>query len=223
MIRRPHAKVAELADAQDSGSCGRKVVGVQVPPFAPFPSEARPEHPAPALGCPEEHDVAEGVAMDPASFRRAIGNFATGVTIVTTANGGRLHGVTANSLTSVSLDPLLLLVCVDKAAHAHAEMLACSSFGVSVLADDQKDLSNLFAKSALPEEGTLRGVAFRFGASGCPLIEGSIAHFECLPHQRVDAGDHTVFLGRVVAGGVGRPEADPLLYFRGGYRGISGT
>ena len=158
--------------------------------------------------------------MDPASYRKAIGNFATGVTVVTTANGGRLHGVTANSLTSVSLDPLLLLVCVDKSAHAHAEMLACASFGISVLGADQKDVSNLFAKSGLPEEGSLRGTAFRLGTTGCPLIEGALAHFECLPHARVDAGDHTIFVGRVAAGEVGRPEAEPLLYFRGSYRAV---
>src|SRR6185369_13999825 len=101
--------------------------------------------------------------MDTASFRKTIGTFATGVTVVTTANEGRLHGVTANSVTSVSLDPLLLLVCVDKAAHAHAELLRCSSFGVSILAADQKDVSNLFAKTGEPELGSLRGVGFRFG------------------------------------------------------------
>lgn len=158
--------------------------------------------------------------FDSATFRRAIGNFATGVTVVTTAVGGRLHGVTANSLTSVSLEPLLLLVCVDKAANAHAEMLECSSFGVSVLASDQKDLSNLFAKSGPPEEGSLRGAPFRLGATGCPLIEGALVHFECVPHAQVDAGDHTIFVGRVADGGVERPEADPLLYFRGNYREV---
>lgn len=158
--------------------------------------------------------------MDPSAFRKAIGNFATGVTVVTTANGGLLHGVTANSLTSVSLDPLLLLVCVDKSAHAHTEMLACSSFGISVLGADQKDVSNLFAKSGLPEEGNLRGAAYRLGATGCPLIEGALAHFECLPHAQVDAGDHTIFVGRVQSGEVGRPDAEPLLYFRGSYRAI---
>jgi flavin reductase (DIM6/NTAB) family NADH-FMN oxidoreductase RutF len=160
------------------------------------------------------------VPFDSAAFRKAIGNFATGVTVVTTAVGGRLHGVTANSLTSVSLDPLLLLVCVDKSAHAHAEMLACSSFGVSVLAADQKDVSNLFAKSAPPEEGCLRGAAFRLGSTGCPVLEDALVHFECLPHAQVDAGDHTIFVGRVADGEVGRADVDPLLYFRGAYRAI---
>ena len=89
--------------------------------------------------------------IDAASFRRIIGNFATGVTVVTTANDGMLHGLTANSFTSVSLDPLLVLVCVDKVAHGHAELLRCTSFGVNVLAAEQKEISNLFAKVGLPE------------------------------------------------------------------------
>lgn len=162
------------------------------------------------------------MAIDAASYRKIVGNFATGVTVVTTANDGMLHGVTANSMTSVSLEPLLLLVCVDKAAHAHAEMLRCRSFGVNMLAGDQRDVSNLFAKTGEPEEGRLRGgTAFRYGQTGCPLLESSLAHFECVPHATFDAGDHTIFVGRVVDGEVSRPEADPLLYFRGGYRSIA--
>jgi flavin reductase len=159
------------------------------------------------------------VSVDATSFRRIIGCFATGVTVVTTANDGLLHGVTANSVTSVSLEPLLLLVCVDKAAHAHAELMRCASFGISVLAADQKEISNVFAKTGEPEPGTLRGVPFRFGLSGCPLIDGAMAHFECSPYADVDAGDHTIFVGRVIHAGVDR-EAEPLLYFRGGYRSI---
>jgi flavin reductase (DIM6/NTAB) family NADH-FMN oxidoreductase RutF len=162
------------------------------------------------------------VSIDAASFRQLIGNFATGVSVVTTCNDGFLHGVTANSLTSVSLDPLLLLVCIDKSAHGHAEMLRCSSFGVSILAADQKDVSSLFAKTGEPVEGRLRGdTSFRFGQSGCPLLEGAIAQIECVPHHQVDAGDHTIFVGRVLHGVLERPEADPLLFFRGGYRHIA--
>lgn len=159
--------------------------------------------------------------IDAASFRRIIGNFATGVTVVTTANDGLLHGVTANSFTSVSLDPLLVLVCVDKAAHGHAELLRCASFGINVLAADQKDISNLFAKVGLPEKGRLRGdVGFRYGAIGCPLIEGALAHVECVPHAQVDAGDHTIFVGKALHGAIERMDTDPLLYFRGAYRDL---
>lgn len=161
--------------------------------------------------------------IDAATFRRIAGNFATGVTVVTTANDGLLHGVTANSFTSVSLEPMLLLVCVDKKALGHGELQRCRSFGVSLLAADQKDVSNLFAKTGEPEPGRLRGgVAFRYGASGCPLIEGALAHLECQRHAEIDAGDHTIFVGRVVEGALERAEADPLLYFRGAYRGIAG-
>lgn len=161
--------------------------------------------------------------IDAATFRRIAGNFATGVTIVTTANEGRLHGVTANSFTSVSLDPMLLLVCVDKKALGHGELERCGSFGVSLLAADQEDVSNLFAKTGEPEPGRLRGdTAFRYGASGCPLIEGALAHLECELHAKVEAGDHTIFVGRVLEGSLERTEADPLLYFRGAYRGIAG-
>ncbi len=161
--------------------------------------------------------------IDAATFRRIAGNFATGVTVVTTANDGFLHGLTANSFTSVSLDPMLLLVCVDKKALGHGELARCRSFGVSVLAADQADVSNLFAKTGEPEQGRLRGgTAFRYGASGCPLIEGALAHLECERHAEVDAGDHTIFVGRVVDGTLERLDSDPLLYFRGAYRGIAG-
>lgn len=164
------------------------------------------------------------MSLDAASFRRIIGNFATGVSVVTTANDGMLHGVTANSVTSVSLEPLLLLVCVDKAAHAHAEMERATSFAVNFLAADQKDISNLFAKTGEPENGRLRGgVPFRFGDTGSPILEGSLAHFECLSHARVDAGDHTIFVGRAVHGLVERADIDPLLYFRGAYRSIAAS
>ena len=215
MIRAPHAKVAELADAQDSGSCGRKVVGVQVPPFAPtYPSLVD-------RLCAVARSKEAGVSIDAASFRKIVGNFATGVTVVTTANDGLLHGVTANSLTSVSLDPLLLLVCVDKAAHAHAEMLRCTSFGVNMLSAAQRDISTLFAKTGEPEKGRLRGnVPFRYGHSGCPLLEGAMAHVECARYAEVDAGDHTIFVGRALHGALASEEAEPLLYFRGAYRGV---
>jgi flavin reductase (DIM6/NTAB) family NADH-FMN oxidoreductase RutF len=158
--------------------------------------------------------------IDAPTFRRIMGCFATGVGVVTTDNDGRLHGLTANSITSVSLDPMLLLVCVDKAAHGHAELRRCRSFGISILASDQRDISNLFAKTGEPELGSLRGVPYRRGESGCPLVDGAIAHFECLPHAELDAGDHTIFVGRVLHGEAGRQDVGPLLYFRGGYREI---
>ncbi len=150
-------------------------------------------------------------------YRRLIGNFATGVTVVSTAAEGRLHAFTANSLTSVSLDPMLLLVCVDKGATAHGELKNAAKFGVSILSEAQEEISNLFAKSAEPEADRLRGVDFRLGESGAPLIEGAIASIECEVSDLLDGGDHTIFIGTVIGGAI-RQESAPLLFFRGGYR-----
>jgi flavin reductase (DIM6/NTAB) family NADH-FMN oxidoreductase RutF len=142
--------------------------------------------------------------------------FATGVTVVTTAVDGRLHGFTANAVTSVSLDPLLFLVCVGKGANAHRELERAESFGVSILAAEQVDVSNTFAKSEPPAHASLRGVRFKTGETGVPLIEDCLAWLECRVHQRVDAGDHTLVLGRVLAGSLGKADP-PLLFFRGRY------
>ena len=215
------AKVAELADAQDSGSCGRKVVGVQVPPFAPSFLSLLPGNER-ASGSPARGTAPEpAMPIDASSYRSIVGNFATGVAVVTTANGDRLHGLTANSLTSVSLDPLLLLVCVDRRANGHAELERCAAFGVSILAADQQDLSNRFARSAEPGPEGMRGAAWSPGLHGAPLLDGAMAHLVCVPHAQLDGGDHTIFVGRVVDGSVAGAGADPLLYFRGAYRGIA--
>jgi flavin reductase (DIM6/NTAB) family NADH-FMN oxidoreductase RutF len=159
--------------------------------------------------------------MDATAFRRIMGTFATGITVVTTANGDLLHGLTANSVTGLSIDPLLLLVCVDRKAHAHAELERCTSFGVSILAAGQEDVSNTFAKSAPPERGSLRGVPYVVGQTGCPLIEGALAHFECRPHGSLAGGDHTIFVAYGGGGAVARHDAAPLLYYRGSYRGLA--
>ena len=160
------------------------------------------------------------MSLDSADFRKVIGNFASGVTVVTTDVDGTLHGLTANAVSSVSLEPLLILVCVDKGAVSHGQLEAASHFGMSILSETQEDVSNTFARTAPPEQGdsgTLRGVRVRRADCGVPLIEGAVAWLACEKHEAVDAGDHTIFLGRVIEGGV-EYEAAPLLYFRGGYR-----
>jgi len=160
------------------------------------------------------------VSIDADTYRKIIGTFATGVTVVTTVVDGKFHGLTANAVTSVSLDPLLLLVCVDNGATACAQMRRSSAFGVSILSEDQEAVSNLFAKSGDPEKANLRGVAYRVGATGVPLIEGAIATLECERSEVLDGGDHTIFLGRVVAGVISSDQP-PLLYYRGGYRQLA--
>ncbi len=119
----------------------------------------------------------------------------------------------------MSLDPLLLLVCVDKQATAHHELEAAGGFGVSILSAGQEALSALFAESGEPEEHRLRGVDFRLGASGVPLVEGALGWLECTVEEILGGGDHSIFIGRVVAGDLGE-SGHPLLYFRGGYRGL---
>jgi len=158
-------------------------------------------------------------ALDTEAFRKVMSNFATGVTVVTTNVDGKLHGFTANAVASVSLDPLLFLVCVDKKANAHGELGRAKHFGVSVLATHQQHVSNTFAKTALPEEGSLRGVSYRIGSTGVPLLDESIACLECEVHELLEGGDHTIVIGRAVAGCVDS-DAPPLIFFRGRYRQI---
>ncbi len=155
--------------------------------------------------------------MDADDYRKIMGNFATGVTVVTTSVDGRFHGFTANAVTSVSLDPLLFLVCVDKKANAHGELSRAKHFGVSMLATHQKDVSSTFAETGLPEEGSLRGIDYRIGSTGVPLVRDCIACLECEVTELLEGGDHTIVIGRVVAGCVDS-DAAPLLFFRGRYR-----
>lgn len=161
------------------------------------------------------------MTIDQAAYRRIVGHFATGVTVVTTAVDGWLHGMTANAFASLSLEPLLVLVCVDKSTHAHGEFERASHFGVNILAQDQEDLSNLFATKAPPERGSLRGIPHRFGPHGAPIVEGALAYLECAVADRLPGGDHTIFLGEVMAGEVLRA-APPLLFYQGKYRRIGG-
>ncbi|RMF21087.1 MAG: flavin reductase [Deltaproteobacteria bacterium] len=158
--------------------------------------------------------------MNASDFRRAMGNFATGVTVVTTAREGRFYGFTANSLTAVSLDPLLLLVCVDRGGEAHREMESCAAFAVNILASDQKDLSNHFASRDTSGGDRLAGVPFRCGKTGAPVLDGALAVLECVKADRLDGGDHSIFIGRVEAGEIDPAQRDALVYFRGAYRSL---
>jgi flavin reductase (DIM6/NTAB) family NADH-FMN oxidoreductase RutF len=157
------------------------------------------------------------MAIDAAAYRQIFGHFATGVTVITTARNGMLHGMTANAVASVSLNPLLLLVCVDKAAHAHKEIESAGAFAVNILSSEQEHVSRLFAEKREPEEGSLGGIPYHLGASGSPIIDGALAHVECVVADSFKGGDHTVFIGRVMEGSVDSA-ALPLIFFRGGYR-----
>ncbi|WP_421547196.1 p-hydroxyphenylacetate 3-hydroxylase reductase component [Pseudomonas sp. QD4] len=157
-------------------------------------------------------DLSE-IAFDTRAFRRALGNFATGVTVVTAAaEDGRRVGVTANSFNSVSLDPPLVLWSIDKRSSSHEVFEAASHFAVNVLAADQIDTSNNFAR---PREDRFAEIAFDAGAGGAPVLADCAARFHCEKYQQVDSGDHWIMIGKVVAfDDFGR---SPLLYHQGAY------
>ena len=156
-------------------------------------------------------------AIEARAFRDLIGRFATGVTVITTRTEDEVRAMTANSITSVSLDPLLILVCVERSASLHNLLLEAGVFAVNILGDDQRGLSEMFARRSELDE-PLGGVPFVEGETGSPLIEGVIGWLDCEVWQTYDGGDHTIVVGRVLDISMSRPEAHPLLFFRGRYR-----
>jgi flavin reductase (DIM6/NTAB) family NADH-FMN oxidoreductase RutF len=152
--------------------------------------------------------------IDPDLFRRLLGRFATGVTVLTTPDAeGRPVGMTASSLASVSLTPPLVSVCVDVSADMHRALSASGTFVINILAAHQEDLSRRFA-AELPEE-RFKGIAWRQTPTGLVVLDGALAHIECERFADFPLGDHTLFVGRVTGGS--SAEGEPLLYFRGQY------
>lgn len=151
--------------------------------------------------------------LDPRALRDAFGAFMTGVTVVTTVDGeGRPRGFTANSFTSVSLEPPLLLVCLAKSSASLAAFTTASGFAVNVLAEDQQAVSNTFAR---PAEDRFAAVAWRPGPVGAPVLAGTAAWFDCRRHEVIDAGDHVILMGRVDA--FENTTSNGLGYARGSY------
>lgn len=158
------------------------------------------------------------MAIDGVEFRRVLGQFATGVTVVTTRHEGVPQGMTANSFSSVSLDPPLVLFCADKRARSGMLVGAAGCFAVNVLAEEQRHLSDLFAGKGTDEQR--RALLDEIGqdaVTGAPLLPGVLGWLDCRLERVLDAGDHVVYFGEVVAAG-GGDRAAPLLYFRSSYR-----
>jgi len=149
-------------------------------------------------------------------FRRVMGQFATGVTVVTTRLGDEVHGLTANAVCSVSLEPLLVLVCVDHAADTHALLEESGVFAVNILSHDQEDLSRLFAGPTEEKAGRLEALGYRTAVTGAPIIDGCLAYLDCRVVAAYPGGDHTIFVGQVEEAEIGE-DASPLLFFRGHY------
>ena len=152
-------------------------------------------------------------SVDVHELRRALGTFATGVTVVTTLDvEGAPRGFTANSFTSVSLEPALILVCLAKSAASCPVFEKAESYSVNILAEDQRDVSALFSS---PGGDRFAAVDWSTRATGCPVIDGVVAWLDCRMHEIVDAGDHLILIGRVVD--FGYSASRPLGYCRGAY------
>jgi flavin reductase (DIM6/NTAB) family NADH-FMN oxidoreductase RutF len=151
-----------------------------------------------------------------ADFRRAMGCFATGVTVITVDYQGQVHGMTANAFCSVSLDPMLVLVCVDQNAQTHAHLHARKRFGVNILSADQREISEYYALP-IPDHANAEHVGAQFDRTphGTPVLHGALAYLECRLRASQDAGDHTIFIAEVEE--VVVREGEPLLYLRGKY------
>ena len=153
-------------------------------------------------------------------FRRAMGRFATGVTVITTCFVDELHGMTANAVTSLSLDPMLILVCIDKKADSHDILARAGVFAVNILAEGQSDISARFAKKEFDGAHGLDGVPHTFAESGAPILEGAIAYIDCRTITEHHGGDHTIFIGEVLDAGEMNGDR-PLLFYGGGYGRIA--
>jgi flavin reductase (DIM6/NTAB) family NADH-FMN oxidoreductase RutF len=160
------------------------------------------------------------MSLSPTEFRKAMGCFATGVTIITLDLDGEVHGMTANAFASVSLDPPLVLVCVDHAARTHAHLHAKKRFGVNILAEHQRVISEYYARPVHTHGHAEEEAAARFDrtAQGTPILHGALAYLECRLQSAQEAGDHTIFIAEVED--VVVRQGEPLLFFRGKYRKI---
>lgn len=154
--------------------------------------------------------------IDPDTFRAVLGRFASGVTILTARDGnGADQGMTVSAFCSVSLDPPLVLACVERVASVHPILAAAEHFAVSVLASGQEALSRRFAEQ---DGNRFDGIGFRRGRTGAALIDDALAHIECRRVAAHDTGDHTVFIGEVLAAEA--HDRRPLLYYRSGYASL---
>ena len=156
------------------------------------------------------------------SFRQIMGNFATGCTVVTLP-GEEPHGMTANAVSSVSLDPPLCLVCVDHDTTCYERLSGgTDGYAVNILTEDQRDLGEYFANMTELEQDPFESRSVRTEETGAPIFEDSIAYLDCTVDAAHEAGDHTIYVGRAEAGKLLDAEADPLLFFRGQWDSLAG-
>jgi flavin reductase (DIM6/NTAB) family NADH-FMN oxidoreductase RutF len=156
---------------------------------------------------------------DADAFRKAVGYFTTGVTVVTTRADGVDHAMTANAFASVSLDPLLVLVCVDREARFHDAVLESGFWGVSILDGTARLAAQWFATNGRPLHGQLDRYPHRRGpVTGAALLDATLATMEVRSTAVYDGGDHSIVVGEVLALSVARSDEPPLLYYRSHYQ-----
>ena len=159
--------------------------------------------------------------IDSQNFRRTLGSFASGVTIVTSVDPETTNpvGVTVSAFSSVSMDPPLVLFCLNNRSTSLAAIKANGHFAINILAKDQIELSNRFASK---DEDKWSGVDYTSGLADIPILDGTVAHLQCAVTQMVDGGDHVIFIGQVEATEC-NDGLQPLLYCRGSYASLNGV
>ena len=155
------------------------------------------------------------MSFEAAEFRRILGHLATGVAVVSAADPetGAARGLTATAVASVSLDPPLVLACVEHGADTHDCIERAGAFAISILGADDEAVARRFAD--YPTDRKFTGIAWRAEVTGAPVLDEALAWVDCRVHAAHDGGDHTIWVGEVVAGDAA--DGSPLLYFRGGY------
>lgn len=169
-------------------------------PFAPVSSHVEPGIPA----------------VDPDAFKAALGQWPSGITVVTADGPDGPVGLTASAFSSLSLHPPLVLVCVGMASWTHDIVVGAPGFGVHILKASQEEISNTFAFS---RDDRFKDLTVTAGHHGVPMLEGALTRLVCERHQVVEAGDHSILVGRVLEAEVA--DGDPLVWFRGGYWGVT--
>jgi flavin reductase (DIM6/NTAB) family NADH-FMN oxidoreductase RutF len=147
-------------------------------------------------------------------------HFASGVTIMTTTAAGRMHGMTVSAFASQSLDPLLILVSVERSTTMHTLVMESRAFAINILGEQAEGTARFFADNARLGGPEFEEGAYHLGVSGSPILEEATAYLEAALDRTLEAGDHTIMVGRVIALQVVRDTA-PLIYYRSGYRGLA--
>ncbi|HZC07201.1 MAG TPA: flavin reductase family protein [Ktedonobacterales bacterium] len=155
------------------------------------------------------------MTVSDAEFKTVLARFPTGVTVVTTCDGERPAGVTVNAFASVSLDPPLVMVCIDRRSHMHDLVARTGFFAANILGAHQQEVSRRFAGQTGDRNERFRLTPYHEAVTGAPILDGSIAHVECRVTAIYPGGDHSIFLGQVV--GLGSAPGEPLIYYRARY------